>query len=109
MYAWRQHVETGGLMAYAVDLADVQPQTGRFVDEILKGTRPTDLPVEQPTKVELVMLRQSRRIVGTVLGGANPGDLPIECPTRLRLFINLKTPRPSTSCSRRRCSCGRTR
>jgi putative ABC transport system substrate-binding protein len=55
MYAWRQHVDAGGLMAFAVDIADIQRQTARFVDKILKGTRPADIPVEQPTKFELVI------------------------------------------------------
>jgi putative ABC transport system substrate-binding protein len=55
MYAWRQHVEAGGLMAFAVDIVDIQRQTARFVDKILKGTKPADIPVEQPTKFELVI------------------------------------------------------
>lgn len=55
MYAWRQHVEAGGLMALAVDIADIQRQTARFVDKILKGTKPADIPIEQPTKFQLVI------------------------------------------------------
>jgi len=52
IYAWRQHVEAGGLMAFAVDIVDIQRQTARFVDKILKGTKPAKIPVEQPTRFE---------------------------------------------------------
>ena len=67
MYAWRQHVEAGGLMAFAVDIADIQRQTARFVDKILKGTKPADIPVEQPTKFELVInLSAARNLALTI-------------------------------------------
>lgn len=67
IYAWRQHVEAGGLMAFAVDIADIQRQTARFVDKILKGTKPSDIPVEQPTKFELVInLSTARNLALTI-------------------------------------------
>ena len=67
IYAWRQHVEAGGLMAFAVDIADIQRQTARFVDKILKGTKPAEIPVEQPTKFELVInLSTARNLALTI-------------------------------------------
>ena len=67
IYAWRQHVEAGGLMAFAVDIADIQRQTARFVDKILKGTKPADVPVEQPTRFELVInLSTARNLALTI-------------------------------------------
>jgi putative ABC transport system substrate-binding protein len=52
--ALREEVETGGLMAYGPNLAALDGRAAYFVDKILKGANPADLPVEQPTEFELI-------------------------------------------------------
>jgi len=67
MYHTSEYVEAGGLMSYAPNYADLWRRTADFVDIILKGTKPADMPVEQPTKFEfLVNLKTAKQIGLTI-------------------------------------------
>jgi putative ABC transport system substrate-binding protein len=55
MYAYREYVELGGLMSYGPNLPDLYRRSAEYVDKILRGAKPGDIPVEQPTKFDLVI------------------------------------------------------
>lgn len=67
MYPTNEFVEAGGLMSYAPNPADLWRRAADFVDKILKGTKPGDIPVEQPTKFEFIVNLQAAKQIGVTI------------------------------------------
>ena len=67
MFAQRQYAEAGGLMAYSADFSDLFRRAATFVDKILKGAKPAELPVEQPTKWEFVINLKTAKALGLTI------------------------------------------
>ena len=67
VYAWKVFVEGGGLMAYGPSDKEMFRRAATYVDKILKGTKPADLPVEQPTKFELVINLKAAKQIGLTI------------------------------------------
>ncbi len=66
-FTWRDHVEAGGLMSYAPDIGDLVRRGAIYVDKILKGAKPAELPVEQATKFELVINLKTAKALGLTI------------------------------------------
>jgi putative ABC transport system substrate-binding protein len=67
MYPSNQFAQEGGLMAYGPVIADLYRRAATYVDKILKGAKPADLPVEQPTKFELVINLRAAKQIGLTI------------------------------------------
>jgi putative ABC transport system substrate-binding protein len=64
MHGSREHVEAGGLMSYGPNFADLFRRSADYVDKILRGAWPGELPVEQPTRIDLVVNLTTAKVLG---------------------------------------------
>ena len=67
MHDLRQYVDAGGLISYCANINQIWRQAAGFVDRILKGAKPGDLPIEQPTKFELVINTETAKALGLTI------------------------------------------
>jgi ABC-type uncharacterized transport system substrate-binding protein len=67
MYSYREGVAAGGLMSYGTNMTDLWRRAAQFVDRILRGTKAADIPVEQPTRFDLVVNLITARALGLTI------------------------------------------
>ena len=67
VYSWKEFVDVGGLMSYGPNTADLFRRAATYVDKILKGSKPADLPVEQPTTFELIVNMKTAKALGLTI------------------------------------------
>jgi putative ABC transport system substrate-binding protein len=67
IFGWKPYVEAGGLLSYGPNLRDSFARLAYYVDKIVKGSKPSDLPVEQPTKLELILNSRTAKQIGVTL------------------------------------------
>ncbi len=67
MFGWSEYADAGGLMSYGANQRETYMRLAAFADKILKGAKPAELPIEQPTKFELVVNLQTAKALGLAL------------------------------------------
>ena len=67
MHGFREYVEAGGLMSYGPNTPELFRRAAEYVDKILRGAKPGDLPIEQPTKFEFVINLKAAKSIGVTL------------------------------------------
>jgi putative ABC transport system substrate-binding protein len=67
IYSAKEYAETGGLMSYGANFPELYRRAARYVDKILKGAKPADLPVEQPTKFDLAINLKAAKQIGLTI------------------------------------------
>jgi len=67
MHAYKEEVEAGGLMSYGPSFSEPSRRAAAFVDKLLKGANPAELPIQQPTKFELVINLKTAKVLGLTI------------------------------------------